>query len=71
MLGLDCAVNFYSGVLSFQKVSDIEVAGESYDHLEGVIGARVRIVRMRLGHEYIQLTEYLVPKRAPDCSECA
>jgi len=52
-------------------VSDIEVAGESYDHLEGVIGARVRIVRMRLGHEYIQLTEYLVPKRAPDCSECA
>ena len=59
---MDRAVEFYSKVLSFEKVSDIEVAGDNYEHLEGVFGSRVRIVRMRLGDEFIELTEYLAPK---------
>jgi hypothetical protein len=62
---MDRAVNFYSGVLSFQKVSDTEVAGENYEHLEGVFGVRMRVVRMRLGQEFIELTEYLAPKAHP------
>src|SRR5438105_3644904 len=62
---MDRAVNFYSGVLSFQKVSDTEVAGENYEHLEGVFGLRMRVVRMRLGDEFIELTEYLAPKGRP------
>ncbi|HEV2717821.1 MAG TPA: VOC family protein, partial [Terriglobales bacterium] len=62
---MDRAVNFYSGVLSFQKVSDTEVAGENYEHLEGVFGVRMRVVRMRLGEEFIELTEYLAPKGRP------
>ena len=62
---MDHAVEFYSKVLTFEKVSDIEVAGDDYEHLEGVFGLRVRIVRMRLGDESIELTEYLAPKGRP------
>src|SRR5271169_6778604 len=62
---MDRAVDFYSNVLTFEKVSDNEVAGENYEHLEGVFGLRMRIVRMRLGDEFIELTEYLAPKGRP------
>jgi catechol 2,3-dioxygenase-like lactoylglutathione lyase family enzyme len=62
---MDRAVDFYSKVLTFKKVSDTEVAGESYEHLEGVFGLRMRVVRMRLGDEFIELTEYLAPKGRP------
>ena len=62
---MDRAVEFYSRVLTFEKVSDTEVAGEEYEHLEGVFGLRMRVVRMRLGDEFIELTEYLAPKGRP------
>ena len=57
---MDRSVEFYSA-LTFQKVSDIEVLGEQYEHLEGVFGARMRIVRMQFGNEYVDLTQYLAP----------
>lgn len=59
------AVEFYSKVLSFEKVSDAEVWGDEYEHLKGVFGLRMRVVRMRLGDEFIELTEYLAPKGRP------
>ena len=62
---VDRAADFYSRVLQFQKVSDVEVAGEPYERLEGVFGLRMRVVRMRLGEEHIELTEYLAPKGRP------
>src|SRR5438128_10525326 len=62
---MDRAVDFYSKVLTFEKVSDTEVAGENYEHLEGVFGLRMRVVRMRLGDEFIELTEYLAPRGRP------
>ena len=61
----DRSIDFYSRVLSFQKVSDVEVQGSDYDHLEGVFGLRMRVVSMRLGDESIELTEYLTPKGRP------
>jgi catechol 2,3-dioxygenase-like lactoylglutathione lyase family enzyme len=61
---MDRAVEFYSA-LTFQKVSDVEVFGDEYEHLEGVFGARMRIVRMRLGNEYLDLTQYLAPPGQP------
>ena len=61
---MDRSVEFYSA-LTFQKVSDIEVLGEQYEHLEGVFGARMRIVRMQLGNEYVDLTQYLAPPGRP------
>jgi len=62
---LDRSVEFYSEVLQFQKVSETEVDGESYEHLTGVFGLRMRIARMRLGEEYIELTEFLAPRGKP------
>src|SRR5215470_20293017 len=62
---MDRALDFYSRVLTFQKVSDVEVTGENYEHLEGVFGLRARVVRMQLGAEAIELTEYLAPKGRP------
>jgi catechol 2,3-dioxygenase-like lactoylglutathione lyase family enzyme len=61
---MDRAVEFYSA-LSFRKVSDVEVLGEEFEHLEGVFGARMRIVRMQLGNEYLDLTQYLAPPGRP------
>src|SRR6266498_5979655 len=61
---MDRAVEFYSA-LTFQKVSDVEVFGDEFEHLEGVFGARLRIVRMQLGNEYIDLTQYLAPPGRP------
>ncbi|HET7288478.1 MAG TPA: VOC family protein [Pyrinomonadaceae bacterium] len=62
---MDTSVDFYSRVLSFEKVSDVEVTGEDYERLQGVFGLRMRVVRMRLGDEFIELTEYLTPKGRP------
>src|SRR5215213_11902068 len=62
---MDASVDFYSRVLSFEKVSDVEVTGEDYERLQGVFGLRMRVVRMRLGDEFIDLTEYLAPKGRP------
>lgn len=62
---MDRAVDFYSRVLTFQKVSDIEVSGATYEALEGVFGVRMGLVRMRLGDEFVQLTEYLAPRGRP------
>jgi catechol 2,3-dioxygenase-like lactoylglutathione lyase family enzyme len=62
---MDRAADFYSRVLTFQKVSDVEVTGEDLEHLYGVFGVRIRVVRMRLGDESIELDEYLAPKGRP------
>ena len=62
---MDEAVRFYSEVLNFRPVSDIEVHGREIELLQGVFGARMRIVRMQLGSEVIELTEYLTPGGRP------
>ena len=62
---IDRSVEFFSKVLSFEKISDVEVWGSEYEQLQGLFGLRVRIVRMKLGDETIELTEYLVPKGRP------
>lgn len=62
---MDRAVDFYSRVLTFEKVLDVEVAGEDYERLQGVFALRMRVVRLRLGEESIELTEYLAPRGRP------
>jgi catechol 2,3-dioxygenase-like lactoylglutathione lyase family enzyme len=62
---MDRSLEFYTHVLPFKKVSDIETASEQYEHLEGVFGLRVRIVRLQLGGEFLELTEYLAPRGRP------
>jgi len=62
---MDASVDFYTRVLTFEKVSDVEVAGEEYERLQGLFGVRMRVVRLRLGDEAVELTEYLTPKGRP------
>jgi catechol 2,3-dioxygenase-like lactoylglutathione lyase family enzyme len=62
---MDAAVEFYTRVLTFEKVSDVEVWGEEYERLQGLFGVRMRVVRLRLGDEVVELTEYLAPKGRP------
>jgi len=62
---MDPAVDFYSRVLGFKKVRDTKVAGETYENLEGLFGVRMRVVRLQLGDEFVELTEYLAPKGRP------
>jgi len=62
---MDRAIEFYSNVLSFKKVSDVEVLGAEYEQLQGLFGVRLRIVKLQLGNETIELTEYLTPKGRP------
>jgi catechol 2,3-dioxygenase-like lactoylglutathione lyase family enzyme len=59
---MDRSIDFYSRVLMFEKVSDVEVSGDHYEALQGVFGLRMRVVRMRLGDESIELMEYLAPR---------
>ncbi|MEP7309110.1 MAG: VOC family protein [Acidobacteriota bacterium] len=62
---MDRALAFYTGVLPFVKVSETELSGRAYELLTGVFGARSRVVRLRLGSEEIELTEFLAPKGRP------
>jgi catechol 2,3-dioxygenase-like lactoylglutathione lyase family enzyme len=62
---MERALAFYTGVLPFEKVSDVEVAGAAYEHLTGVFGVRMRIVGLRLGDERLELTEFVAPRGRP------
>ena len=61
----DRSADFYARLLSFEKTAEIEQAGEPIEQLEGVFGARTRTVRVRLGRECLDLTEYLAPRGRP------
>jgi catechol 2,3-dioxygenase-like lactoylglutathione lyase family enzyme len=62
---LDRSVEFFSKVLSFEKVSEVEVDGPAYEQLYGVFGVRAKIARMRLGDEFLELTEFVAPRGRP------
>jgi len=62
---MDSSVAFYTRVLDFAKVTDDEVTGAAYESLTGVFGVRLRVVRLRLGDEYLQLTQYVASAGRP------
>jgi catechol 2,3-dioxygenase-like lactoylglutathione lyase family enzyme len=61
----DRSAEFYSRALAFEKIADVEQAGDPLEQLQGVFGARVRTVRLQLGRECLDLTEYLAPRGRP------
>jgi catechol 2,3-dioxygenase-like lactoylglutathione lyase family enzyme len=61
----DRSAAFLAEVLDFEKVSEREVAGDAVERLQGVFPVRARILRMRLGREELELTEYLAPRGRP------
>ena len=62
---LDRSIEFYTHVLHFQKEWEKELIGADVEHLKGVFGVRVRVARLRLGSEEIELSEYLAPQGRP------
>ena len=58
---LDDALAFYTGVLPFEPVEEVELAGPAYERLFGVFGLRLRVARLRLGEEEIELVDFLAP----------
>jgi catechol 2,3-dioxygenase-like lactoylglutathione lyase family enzyme len=56
---MDRSIKFYTEALGFKKISDHEYHGEHFETLQGVFGLNIRIVRLQLGDEFIELTDYL------------
>jgi catechol 2,3-dioxygenase-like lactoylglutathione lyase family enzyme len=59
------AIAFYTRVLDFAVVRDVEVGGEAWERLRGVFPVRMRVVRLRLGAEELEVAEYLTPRGRP------
>ena len=62
---LDRSAAFYTGVLGFRPVWEREVSGADYEHLFGVFGLRLRVMRLSLGDESIELMQFLSPAGRP------
>src|ERR1051325_3638510 len=56
---MDRSLKFFSEVLGFKKVSDHEYKGDAFEKLEGVFGLNIRVAKLQLGDEFIELTDYL------------
>lgn len=56
---MDRSLKFYTEVLGFKKVSDKEYKGTEVEKLEGLFGINTRVVKLQLGDEFIELTDYL------------
>ena len=62
---MDRSVRFFTDVLTFKKVSDDEVTGGDYERLHGVFGLRLRLVRLQLGDEFLELMDFIAPEGRP------
>ena len=59
---LDRSIDFYTTILSFQKVSDRQVSGGEIDKLYGLSDVQLRIAQLQLGEQLLELTEFITPK---------
>jgi catechol 2,3-dioxygenase-like lactoylglutathione lyase family enzyme len=62
---MERSVRFYCDALHCVPESDLEVSGPQYARLVGLSEPMARVVRLRLGSESIELTEYLTPRGRP------
>ncbi len=62
---MDRSVAFYTSVLTFRKIADTVVSAEGYGRLQGVPRSRVRVVRLGLGEETLQLMAWAQPVGRP------
>jgi catechol 2,3-dioxygenase-like lactoylglutathione lyase family enzyme len=58
----DRSADFYRRVLGFERMFDTQISGDAYERLHGLAGLRIRVVRMRLGSEALDLMEYVTPR---------
>jgi catechol 2,3-dioxygenase-like lactoylglutathione lyase family enzyme len=62
---LDRAVEFYTKILPFEKVSESKTAPGAADELLGLSSTQLRSAELKLGDERITLTEHLANKGRP------
>ncbi|MBI5863631.1 MAG: VOC family protein [Planctomycetes bacterium] len=63
---LDRSSAFFREVLTFESVSETRLAGAEFASLHGLpTSATARLARLRLGDEFIELTQYQSPKGRP------
>ena len=62
---MERSLDFYTRVLTFRKILDTETYGRPFELLSGVFGARARVVRLALGDEQLELTEFRAPRGRP------
>jgi len=62
---MDRSVAFYTSVLRFQQAADTVVAGDAYGRLQGVPRSHIRVTRLRLGDETLQLMAWSDPPGRP------
>jgi catechol 2,3-dioxygenase-like lactoylglutathione lyase family enzyme len=62
---MDLSIYFYTTILDCQKVSDRQVSGGETDLLYGLSNVHLRVVKLQLGDESFELTEFLTPKGRP------
>ncbi|MEZ4587465.1 MAG: VOC family protein [Gemmatimonadales bacterium] len=62
---LDRSVAFFTDVLGFVAAGEAERVGEAEERLSGVFGARVRVARLALGTDTLELSQYLAPEGRP------
>jgi catechol 2,3-dioxygenase-like lactoylglutathione lyase family enzyme len=58
---VDREATFFTNVLQFEKIADFRLVGAEYGTLQGVFNASLRIVRLRLGDQIVELTQYVSP----------
>lgn len=59
---MDRSLDFYINVLDFKKIDEREVFGEQYETYTGLFGVRMRIAKLQLGAETIELTQFQTPR---------
>jgi catechol 2,3-dioxygenase-like lactoylglutathione lyase family enzyme len=62
---LDRSIHFYTTILACEKIFDRQVSGVKIDRLYGLSNVHLRVVKLQLGDESVELTEFLTPKGRP------
>jgi catechol 2,3-dioxygenase-like lactoylglutathione lyase family enzyme len=58
---IDGEADFFTHVLQFEKIADFRLVGRTYDQMQGVFNANMRVVQLRLGEQIVELTQFVSP----------
>jgi catechol 2,3-dioxygenase-like lactoylglutathione lyase family enzyme len=62
---LDRGLKFYTNTLPFELISISEAAGKEQDAVLGLSDVKLRVAKLKLGDEFITLTEHILNKGRP------
>ena len=59
---MESSLAFYTKLLDFEKVADFTLSGKDLNRLFNLSDVKVRVVKLRLGQESLELLEFIRPK---------